>query len=110
MGGNPALSPYLTGQVLPPEPYEFGWKDVWAMLPGQVTRIAVRIAPQNLAVKAVGPGDNFFAFDPAATLKTIDSFGYPGGPGYVWHCHILDHEDNEMMRPYIPVNLSEDQQ
>ena len=19
---------------------------------------------------------------------------------YVWHCHILDHEDNEMMRPY----------
>ncbi|NJD57252.1 MAG: copper oxidase [Nitrospirae bacterium] len=23
-------------------------------------------------------------------------------PGlYVWHCHILEHEDNEMMRPYI---------
>jgi hypothetical protein len=20
-------------------------------------------------------------------------------PGYVWHCHILEHEDNEMMRP-----------
>jgi spore coat protein A, manganese oxidase len=19
---------------------------------------------------------------------------------FVWHCHILDHEDNEMMRPY----------
>jgi spore coat protein A len=19
---------------------------------------------------------------------------------YVWHCHIMDHEDNEMMRPY----------
>jgi spore coat protein A, manganese oxidase len=19
---------------------------------------------------------------------------------YVWHCHILSHEDNEMMRPY----------
>jgi spore coat protein A len=18
----------------------------------------------------------------------------------VWHCHILEHEDNEMMRPY----------
>ncbi|MFW9876806.1 MAG: multicopper oxidase domain-containing protein, partial [Candidatus Thorarchaeota archaeon] len=25
------------------------------------------------------------------------------GPGYVWHCHILDHEDNEMMRPYLVV-------
>jgi hypothetical protein len=27
----------------------------------------------------------------------------PGGTGaffdYVWHCHIIDHEDNEMMRP-----------
>jgi spore coat protein A, manganese oxidase len=22
-------------------------------------------------------------------------------PGlYVWHCHIVEHEDNEMMRPY----------
>ena len=19
---------------------------------------------------------------------------------FVWHCHILEHEDNEMMRPY----------
>jgi FtsP/CotA-like multicopper oxidase with cupredoxin domain len=19
---------------------------------------------------------------------------------YVWHCHMLDHEDNEMMLPY----------
>ena len=24
--------------------------------------------------------------------------GYPGR--YVWHCHILEHEDNEMMRPF----------
>jgi spore coat protein A len=24
--------------------------------------------------------------------------GYPGR--YVWHCHILEHEENEMMRPY----------
>jgi len=20
---------------------------------------------------------------------------------YVWHCHIVEHEDNEMMRPYF---------
>lgn len=20
---------------------------------------------------------------------------------YVWHCHILDHEDHEMMLPYV---------
>jgi hypothetical protein len=24
--------------------------------------------------------------------------GFPGR--YVWHCHLLEHEDNEMMRPY----------
>jgi spore coat protein A len=33
-------------------------------------------------------------------------FDYPGF--YVWHCHIVEHEDNEMMRPYhvgpIPPN------
>jgi spore coat protein A len=23
---------------------------------------------------------------------------------YVWHCHILEHEDNEMMRPYDILN------
>jgi hypothetical protein len=22
-------------------------------------------------------------------------------PGFVYHCHILPHEDNEMMRPYM---------
>ena len=23
---------------------------------------------------------------------------------YVWHCHILEHEDNEMMRPFVVSN------
>jgi FtsP/CotA-like multicopper oxidase with cupredoxin domain len=23
---------------------------------------------------------------------------------FVWHCHILEHEDNEMMRPYCAGN------
>jgi FtsP/CotA-like multicopper oxidase with cupredoxin domain len=22
------------------------------------------------------------------------------GGQYVWHCHIVEHEDNEMMRPF----------
>ena len=25
-------------------------------------------------------------------------FNTPGQ--FVWHCHIVEHEDNEMMRPY----------
>jgi spore coat protein A, manganese oxidase len=58
----------FTGQPVPPDPSEAGWKDTVRAEPGMVTRIIVR-------------------FD-----------GYPGR--YVWHCHILEHEDNEMMRPY----------
>jgi spore coat protein A, manganese oxidase len=36
---------------------------------------------------------------PQMVTRIIARFeGYPGR--YVWHCHILEHEDNEMMRPY----------
>jgi spore coat protein A len=31
------------------------------------------------------------------TVKAL--FDIPGL--YVWHCHIVEHEDNEMMRPYV---------
>jgi spore coat protein A len=37
--------------------------------------------------------------DPGMVTRIIIPFdGYPGR--YVWHCHILEHEDNEMMRPF----------
>ena len=37
--------------------------------------------------------------DPGTVTRIIVPFeGYAGR--YVWHCHILEHEDNEMMRPY----------
>ncbi len=37
--------------------------------------------------------------DPGMVTRIIVRFeGYPGR--YVWHCHLLEHEDNEMMRPY----------
>jgi spore coat protein A len=37
--------------------------------------------------------------DPGMVTRVIVPFeGYAGR--YVWHCHILEHEDNEMMRPY----------
>lgn len=88
IGGNPAVTPFLQGPAMPPNPNENGWKDTMVMRPGQVTRVIARWAPQDTAVGAVSPGTNLFTFDPSA------------GPGYVWHCHILDHEDNEMMRPY----------
>ncbi|WP_243048398.1 multicopper oxidase domain-containing protein [Dyella sp. RRB7] len=37
--------------------------------------------------------------DPGMVTRIIARF--EGEPGrYVWHCHLLEHEDNEMMRPY----------
>jgi hypothetical protein len=77
------------------------------MNPGEVTRVLVRVAPQDADALAaahvpplvVTPGVNLFPFEPWTPKGGTDSFGYPGGPGYVWHCHIVDHEDNEMMRP-----------
>jgi FtsP/CotA-like multicopper oxidase with cupredoxin domain len=64
-------------------------------LPGQVTRFVVRWAPTDTPVNTA-PGNAFFTFDPRAE-----------GGGYVWHCHIVDHEDNEMMRPdeVVPNNI-----
>src|SRR6266496_162772 len=91
VGGNPDPTPFLQGPILPPKPEEGGWKDTVKMLPGQVTRIAVRFAPQDRLAGSTSQGNNYFPFDPT------------NGPGYVWHCHILDHEDNEMMRPYNPI-------
>jgi spore coat protein A, manganese oxidase len=36
---------------------------------------------------------------PGMATRIIARFeGYTGR--YVWHCHVLEHEDNEMMRPY----------
>jgi FtsP/CotA-like multicopper oxidase with cupredoxin domain len=85
LGGNPDVTPFLQGAAQPPAPSEAGWKDTVVVLPGMVTRLAVRWAPTATAVGTLGA----FPFDPQ------DGFAH----GYVWHCHILDHEDNEMMRP-----------
>ena len=52
----------------------------------------VRFTPTDIAVGGETPGFNqYVGLNP---LNTIN------GVGYVWHCHIVGHEDNEMMRPY----------
>jgi FtsP/CotA-like multicopper oxidase with cupredoxin domain len=86
LGGNPEVRRFLRGRAIRPPANEAGWKDTIVTPPGQVTRIAVRFAPTDL---------------PAATRRRSAAYPFdPGGAhGYVWHCHIIDHEDNEMMRP-----------
>lgn len=56
------------------------------------------------AAAPVAPGPTETGFldtviaQPEQITRLRLSFGTPGQ--YVWHCHIVEHEDNEMMRPY----------
>ena len=68
----------FTGRPMAPESNERpARKDTVKSYPGYVTRIIMRFDLPHGA--PVTPGDELI---------------------YVWHCHILEHEDNEMMRPY----------
>jgi spore coat protein A len=70
---NPDPGPFYTAGPLPPHTDDHGFKDTVSADPGVVTIIRSR-------------------FD----LPT----GVVGTQKYVFHCHILEHEDNDMMRPY----------
>jgi FtsP/CotA-like multicopper oxidase with cupredoxin domain len=86
VGGNPDVTLFLKGAAVPALPSEQGWKDTVMMNTGEVTRIVVRWSPTDLP-NTTTVANAYYPFDPN------------GGHGYVWHCHIIDHEDNEMMRP-----------
>lgn len=86
----PDPTPFLRSKPIPPLPEEAGWKDTILHNVGQVTRIVTRWAPQAAPLfgpKSPVPGANLYPFDPTQGK-------------YVWHCHNLQHEDNEMMRPF----------
>jgi spore coat protein A len=74
---------YLQGKPIALTPTEMTWKDTIQVYPGEITILRIRFTQQDGTI---------FPFDPT------------DGPGYVYHCHILDHEDNEMMRPFIVTN------
>jgi FtsP/CotA-like multicopper oxidase with cupredoxin domain len=44
-----------------------------------------------------GPKDTVISY-PGEVTRVKARFDLPGL--FVWHCHIVEHEDNEMMRPY----------
>ena len=83
----PPAADYLTGRPVALDPWERGWKDTIQAHPGMVTRILVPFGPTASAGVPFGH-----------RLAT------PFTGRYVWHCHILDHEDNEMMLPYEVVS------
>lgn len=113
----PDAEGFLAGPANPPAPWEAGWKDTVRVDGGTVTRIIVRF-----------PTAEELGFDPDATFarpadttvpEPSSEHGVDHGPmhqahngmdhsvepaadlqGYVWHCHLLDHEDHDMMLKY----------
>jgi spore coat protein A len=65
--------PYATGPMEPPDPSERGFKDTVKANPGYFTTIRAKF---DLPTGVTAPQD------------------------YVYHCHIVEHEDNDMMRPF----------
>ena len=82
----PSAESYASGPLQPPAPYEAGWKDTVRCPRGQITRVLVR-----------WPSAAELGFDPDAPFVGPDGTKLRG---YVWHCHMLDHEDHEMMRRF----------
>jgi FtsP/CotA-like multicopper oxidase with cupredoxin domain len=105
------------GIMLPPDPNELGWKDTFRINPLEVTYIAMRpiiptpaqvpfpvpnsirlIDPTMPAGAMLTPPPPAGWFDPAGNpidqiLNHLVNFGWE----YVWHCHILAHEEMDMM-------------
>jgi spore coat protein A len=61
----------------------------------------VQVVPGSLPTPPepweTGFKDTVIAY-PGQVTRVRAQFNTPGQ--YVWHCHIVEHEDNEMMRPY----------
>jgi spore coat protein A len=77
----PHLASYLIGGPLPPQPEEMGYKDTVKAYPGFVTRTRAKFTL------------------PATSRRDYNRKTKSYGT-WVYHCHILEHEENDMMRPF----------
>jgi len=97
-----------------PDPTELGWKDTVRISPLEDTIVALKpvtpkmnfgvpesIRPLNPA-KPIGDATALSLVDPVtgeAWLEPNLNRMFNLDWEYVWHCHILSHEENDMMRP-----------
>jgi hypothetical protein len=100
------------GAIKPPDPNELGWKETVQMNPLEDIIVALRpIAPNNHPFKLpnsvrpldvtqpIGSTMGFTNVDPAGNPVTVTNQMTNFGWEYVDHCHLLGHEENDMMRP-----------
>ena len=107
-----------------PFPEELGWKDTVRMNPLEIDFVALRPMSQKLpfpvpdskrlfdVTKPAGADLALSAFDPMNNAAPQINQVQPMGWEYVWHCHLLGHEENDMMRdqvfqvpPDMPTNV-----
>ena len=101
------------GAIRRPDPNELGWKETVRMNPLEDIIVAMRPTTPKLpfglpdssrlmdVTTPPGSSGQFAPFDefgnPVLTVNAIVNFGWE----YVWHCHLLGHEENDMMRPTV---------
>jgi len=98
------------GSLRPPDANEMGWKDTVRMNPLEDVLVALQPITPSLpwpiqnSIRLPDPTNsnmfsnlNPFSNNAAVTDNVLNNFGWE----YVWHCHILGHEENDMMRPIV---------
>ncbi len=97
------------GSLRPIDSNELGWKDTVRMNPLEDILVALKPITPVLpfpvpdSIRLLDPTNmgTFTGVDPnnqpITVTNTLVNFGWE----YVWHCHILGHEENDMMRPII---------
>jgi spore coat protein A len=81
-------TPSFLGQPQPPDGNEMGWKETIRMNPGECTTVIMKFDLPPVP----------FIVPPSPRLMM--EYGIVGAE-YVWHCHILEHEEHDMMRPLV---------
>ncbi len=104
------------GQIALPEPNELGWKDTIKISPLMDTIVAVRPRAPGLPfgiTNSLRPLNPAIPIDSAMGFNSVDwktgqarptpvtNILYDFKWEYVWHCHILSHEEMDMMRPIV---------
>ena len=94
-------TPSFFGSPVAPDLNELGWKDTVRMNPGEVTRVIARFTlPTVPFTVPTTPRNSASVNQPGLGLTLL-----PGQKAheYVWHCHILEHEEHDMMRPLVVI-------
>ena len=93
------LSIGLMEDPIPPEPNELGWKETVQMYPGTVTRVIMKFDLPRIVDSKGKPVNTNEIRGFQLPIKNGQPPPSPrtGGNEYVWHCHILEHEEHDMM-------------